>query len=72
MNHKSEKHHREGVLVLLGKLGFHARDSGFEEEGDEIVVCAICADLLQSRDISSAIFEAEDKQGMIGAEEDEV
>ena len=38
-----EEHRGKGVLVLLGELGFHARDGGFEEEGDEVFVCALCA-----------------------------
>ena len=58
--------------MFLGEFGLHARDGGFEEKGDEMLVCAICADLLQSRDIGSTIFETDNEQGMIGAKENEV
>ena len=58
--------------MLLGEFGLHARDGGFEKEGDEMLVCAIYADLLEGGDIGSTIFEADDEQGMIGSKEDEV
>ena len=54
-----EEHRGKGVLVLLGELGFHARDGGFEEEGDEVFVCALCAALYSIHCFSpilSAIF----------------
>ena len=58
--------------MLLGEFGLHARDGGFEEKGDEMLVRAIYADLLEGRDVGSTIFEVDNKQGMIGSKEDEV
>ena len=58
--------------MLLGEFGFHARDSCFEEEGNQMLVCSFCADLLKGGDVGSTIFEADDEQGMIGTKEDEV
>lgn len=58
--------------MLLGELGLHASDGGFDEEGNQMLICAIYADLLEGGDIGSTIFEADDEQGMIGAKENEV
>lgn len=58
--------------MLLGELGLHARDGSFEEEGNQMLVCAFRADLLEGGDVGSTIFEADDEQGMIGTKEDEV
>ena len=58
--------------MLLGEFGLHARDGSLEEEGDEVFVCALCADLLEGGDVGCAIFEADNEQGMIGTKEDEV
>lgn len=58
--------------MLLGEFGLHARDGGFEEECNQMLVCAIYADLLEGRNIGSAIFKADDEQRVIGSKEDEV
>ena len=58
--------------MLLGELGLHARDGGFEEEVDEMLVCAICTDLLKGGDVGGTIFEADNEQGMIGAKKDKI
>lgn len=58
--------------MFLGEFGLHARDGGFEEEGNKVFISAICADLLEGGDIGSAIFKADNEQGMIGTKEDEV
>ena len=62
-----EEHRRQGVLVLLGEFRLHARDGCLEEEGDKVLVCAFCADLLKGRDIGRTIFEFDDEQGMVGS-----
>ena len=67
-----KEHRRQRILVLLGKFGLHARDGSFEEEGNQMLVCSFCADLLEGGDVSCTIFEADDEQGMIGSKEDEV
>ena len=58
--------------MLLRELRLHARDGGFEEESNEMLVCAICADLLEGGDVGCAIFKADNEQGMFGAKEDEI
>ena len=44
---RSEEQQGKGVLAFLGEFFFHAVDGGLEEEGDEELVCAFCADLLE-------------------------
>ena len=67
-----EKHHWQGVLALLGEFGLHARDRGFEEESNQVLIRSICTNLLEGRYIGCTIFEADNEQGMIGAKEDKV
>jgi len=68
----SEEDEGQGVLVLLGEFVLHAMDSCAEEEGDEVFVSAFCADLLEGCDVGGTVFKANDEQGMIGTEKDEV
>ena len=58
--------------MLLRKFVLHATDSCVEEEGDEVLVGAFCADLLEGCDVGGTIFKADDEQGVIGAKQDEV
>ena len=58
--------------MFLGEFGFHAKDGSLEEEGDEMLVCSFCEDLLEGGDVSCTIFEADDEQGMIGSKKDEI
>jgi len=58
--------------VLLGELGFHARDGCADEERNKELICAFCSDLLESRDIGSTIFELDDEQRMVGTKENEI
>ena len=60
-----EEHKGQGVLVLLRKFVLHAMDSGAEEEGNQVLVGAFCADLLEDCDVGGAVFKADDEQGMI-------
>ena len=50
VNRLLKEHRRQGVLALLGELGFHAADGGTEEESDKVLVCAFCANLFEGRD----------------------
>ena len=68
----SEEDEGQGVLVLLGEFVLHAMDSCAEEEGDEVFVSAFCSDLLEGCDVGGTVFKANDEQGMIGTEKDEV
>ena len=56
----------------MGEFGFHTADGGMEEESNEMLVSAFCANLFEGRDVGCAIFEANDEQGMISSKEDEV
>lgn len=67
-----EEHHRQSVLALLGQFVRHAGDGGMEEEGDEMLVSTLGADLLQGRDVGSTVFQLGDKQGVTGTQQDEV
>lgn len=58
--------------MLLRKLGLHAGNGSFEEERNQMFVCAVNADLLEGGDVGGAIFEADDEQWMIGSKEYEV
>lgn len=58
--------------MLLRKFVLHAMDSCVEEEGDEVLVGAFFADLLEGCDVGGTIFKADDEQRMIGPEKNEV
>ena len=67
-----EEHHRQSVLALLGQFVGHAGDGGMEEEGDEMLVSTLGADLFQGGDVSSAVFQLDNQQGVAGTQQDEV
>ena len=58
--------------MFLRKFVLHAGDGCAEEEGDEVLVGAIGADLLEGGDVGGAVFKADDEQGMPSAKQDEV
>ena len=51
--------------MLLGKFVLHAMDSDAGKEGNETLVGAFCADLLEGCDVGGSVFESDDEQGMI-------
>ena len=67
-----KEHRWQGILVLLRKFCFHAINSSFEEEGNQMLVRSLRANLLEGRDVGRTVFKANDEQGVIGSEENEV
>ena len=56
----------------MGQFALHASNGGLEEEGNEIIVGALCPDLFQGRDIAGTVFQLNNEQRVAGTQEYEV
>ena len=60
------------VAAFLSQLTLHSFGCNAKKEGDEVLIGVLTAYLAQGIDVSSAVLDVNDKEGMTGMQEDPV